>query len=52
MGTLFANAPGPRVSAADASRLASQVPAGGRYQYRCPVPGHAREGMAGTFTVR
>lgn len=24
----------------------------GRYQYLCPVPGHAREGMAGAFTVR
>jgi len=24
----------------------------GGYQYVCPVPGHAREGMAGTFTVR
>jgi hypothetical protein len=28
MGTLFANAPGPRVSAAQAQRLGSQVPAG------------------------
>jgi rusticyanin len=28
MGTLFANAPGPRVSAADARRLGAQVPAG------------------------
>jgi uncharacterized cupredoxin-like copper-binding protein len=24
----------------------------GSYQYLCPVPGHAREGMAGLFTVR
>ena len=24
----------------------------GSYQYLCPVPSHAREGMAGTFTVR
>lgn len=24
----------------------------GSYQYLCPVPGHAREGMAGTFAVR
>lgn len=24
----------------------------GSYQYMCPVPGHAREGMAGAFTVR
>ena len=23
----------------------------GTYQYLCPVPGHARSGMAGTFTV-
>ena len=24
----------------------------GSYQYLCPVPGHARDGMAGAFTVR
>ncbi len=24
----------------------------GTYQYLCPVPGHAQEGMAGTFVVR
>ena len=24
----------------------------GTYQYLCPVPGHARDGMAGVFTVR
>lgn len=24
----------------------------GRYQYLCPVPGHARDGMVGAFTVR
>jgi plastocyanin len=24
----------------------------GSYQYLCPVPGHARDGMAGTFIVR
>jgi uncharacterized cupredoxin-like copper-binding protein len=24
----------------------------GSYQYLCPSPGHTREGMAGTFTVR
>jgi DNA-binding transcriptional LysR family regulator len=24
----------------------------GSYQYLCPVPGHAREGMAGILTVR
>jgi rusticyanin len=24
----------------------------GTYQYLCPVPGHARDGMAGAFTVR
>jgi len=29
MGTLFANAPGPRVSPAQATRLGSQIPAGG-----------------------
>ena len=27
-------------------------PAAGSYQYLCPVSGHAREGMAGAFTVR
>jgi hypothetical protein len=112
MGALFANAPGPRVSPAQAQRLGSQVPAGasidraartitftttnvhlvvlaspsmpaesfriagmtnpsvsvpsgahagtltftaaapGRYQYLCPVPGHAQDGMTGAFTVR
>jgi len=25
--------------------------AGYTYQYLCPVPGHAQEGMTGTFTV-
>jgi hypothetical protein len=24
----------------------------GSYQYLCPVPGHAQEGMAGAFTLR
>ena len=24
----------------------------GTYHYLCPVPGHAREGMAGTLTIR
>jgi nitrite reductase (NO-forming) len=23
----------------------------GTYQYLCPIPGHAREGMTGTFMV-
>jgi nitrite reductase (NO-forming) len=23
----------------------------GTYQYLCPVPGHAKDGMAGTFAV-
>jgi len=23
----------------------------GTYQYLCPVPGHAQQGMTGTFTV-
>lgn len=97
MGTLFANAPGPRVlvnadpdtahglvvtaSSANASWMpmmtarptftgsalwfignptsaglhegtitfAAATP--GTYQYLCPVPGHARKGMAGTLTV-
>lgn len=32
--------------------LASAAAGLGSYQYLCPVPGHAREGMAGTLTVR
>jgi hypothetical protein len=39
MGSLFANAPGPRIGAARAAAAGSQV------------PGHARGGMTGTFTV-
>lgn len=89
MGALFADAPGSRVGAAEASRLGDQVPAGattdraanritsavwflgestsagmqeatlsstasapGDYQYPCPIPGHARDGMVGAFTVQ
>lgn len=65
MGALWADAPGPRITPAQAARLGSQIPAGmhtgtlsftasapGSYRYLCPVPGHAHKGMAGTFTVR
>ena len=32
--------------------LAFTAATAGTYQYLCPVPGHAQEGMTGTFTVR
>lgn len=35
-----------------AGTLAFTAASPGSYQYLCPVPGHAREGMAGIFTVR
>lgn len=35
-----------------AGTLAFTATTPGSYQYLCPVPGHAREGMADTFTVR
>lgn len=33
-------------------RLSFTASAPGTYQYLCPVPGHAQEGMVGTFIVR
>ncbi len=35
-----------------AGTLTFTAAAPGTYQYLCPVPGHAQEGMTGTFTVR
>lgn len=35
-----------------AGTLAFTAAAPGSYQYLCPVPGHARAGMAGALTVR
>ena len=34
------------------STIAFTATTPGAYHYLCPVPGHAQEGMAGTFTVR
>ena len=46
MGALFANAPGPRVTPADATRLGSQVPAGAAVSQ---APHQVT--FTGTFTV-
>jgi rusticyanin len=42
----------PTTAGMHAGTLAFTVAAPGSYQYLCPVPGHAQQGMAGTFTVR
>ena len=42
----------PTAAGMHAGTLAFTATTSGSYQYLCPVPGHAREGMAGTFTVR
>ena len=42
----------PTAAGLHAGTLAFTAATPGSYQYLCPVPGHAREGMAGTFTVR
>ncbi len=42
----------PTAAGMHAGTLAFTAATPGSYQYLCPVPGHAREGMAGTFTVR
>jgi nitrite reductase (NO-forming) len=34
-----------------AGTLSFTAGAPGTYRYLCPVPGHAQEGMAGTFIV-
>jgi rusticyanin len=42
----------PTAAGMHAGTLAFTAASPGSYQYLCPVPGHAREGMAGTFIVR
>lgn len=42
----------PTAAGTHAGTLAFTAVTPGSYQYLCPVPGHAREGMAGPFTVR
>jgi rusticyanin len=42
----------PTVAGMHAGTITFTAAAPGSYQYLCPVPGHARKGMAGTFTVR
>ena len=42
----------PTTAGMHAGTLTFTAATPGSYQYLCPVPGHAQEGMAGTFTVR
>jgi uncharacterized cupredoxin-like copper-binding protein len=42
----------PTAAGMHAGTLTFTAAAPGRYQYLCPVPGHAQDGMAGSFTVR
>jgi rusticyanin len=42
----------PTAAGMHADTLTFTAAAPGSYQYLCPVPGHAQEGMTGTFTVR
>jgi plastocyanin len=42
----------PAAAGMHAGTLAFTAVTPGSYQYLCPVPGHAANGMAGTFTVR
>lgn len=42
----------PTAAGMHAGTIAFTAARSGSYQYLCPVPGHAREGMADTFTVR
>lgn len=42
----------PGAAGMHASTIAFTAAAPGSYRYLCPVPGHASEGMAGSFTVR
>ena len=42
----------PTAAGMHAGTLTFTAATPGSYQYLCPVPGHAQEGMAGTFTVR
>jgi uncharacterized cupredoxin-like copper-binding protein len=41
----------PTSAGLHAGTIAFTAASPGSYQYLCPVPGHARKGMAGTFTV-
>ena len=41
----------PTAAGMHAGELTFTATAPGRYQYLCPVPGHAREGMVGAFIV-
>ena len=43
---------GPTAAGMHAGTLIFTAAAPGTYQYLCPVPGHAQEGMTGTFVVR
>ena len=42
----------PTAAGMHAATMAFTATAPGSYQYLCPVPGHAQQGMAGTFAVR
>ena len=42
----------PTAAGMHAGPLSFTATTPGSYQYLCPVPGYAREGMAGTLTVR
>lgn len=42
----------PTAAGMHAATMAFTATATGSYQYLCPVPGHAQQGMAGTFAVR
>jgi len=41
----------PTAAGMHASTLTFIASTPGTYHYLCPVPGHAQQGMAGTFTV-
>jgi hypothetical protein len=42
----------PTLAGMHAGTLTFTADAPGTYHYLCPVPGHAREGMTGTLTIR
>lgn len=42
----------PTAAGMHSGTIAFTAAAPGSYPYLCPVPGHARDGMAGAFTVR
>jgi plastocyanin len=41
----------PTSAGMHAATLSFTATTPGTYRYLCPVPGHAQEGMTGTFTV-